>query len=198
MYERLALDVALWDQLGCLSPVALYVISPEGRVPDAVVEGLCQALDAAEKRMPRGFVPTEAAAQITNERGAAEMRAASGDGASVHRGSGTSWTVAVEGNARWRTSPLYRFLRVHPVADPAELVEALRPVSPHLAAAGLDGFGVDTAAVARALVGLGASRICRFGRFQSPPLDWCHDNQGVLLPLARLGDVESGAPSTAR
>ena len=25
---------------------------------------------------------------------------------------------------------------------------------------------------------------------QAPPLDWCHDGAGVLLPLAHLTDVE--------
>jgi hypothetical protein len=37
---------------------------------------------------------------------------------------------------------------------------------------------------------LGVSRICSLGTMQAPPLSWCHDGRGVLLPLARLSDAD--------
>ncbi len=190
--EALALDVALWDQLGCLSPLALFVQAPGGRVPEAVVEALAGALARAQERWPRGRVAPGSAAAVVQARDEAELRAAAGGGGAVLAGAGTSWTLVVETDARLRSAPLHRFLRVHPVADADALLAALRPAAPWLAAVGLAGFGPDAGALAARLAELGASRICPLGSMQSPPLGWCHDNRGVLVPLARLADVELG------
>src|SRR5690606_17223353 len=86
-----ALDVALWDQLGCLSPIAAYVLG-ERRAAERFAEALAAALAALERRMPRGRVEPAAAAAIARERAEAEMRAAAGEPVVVHAGPGTSWT----------------------------------------------------------------------------------------------------------
>ena len=95
-----------------------------------------------------------------------------------------------EADARLRASPLHRFVRVHPVSEPDELLAALAPAGPHLAGVAVTGFGSVTRELAEALAALGASRICRPGRLQAPPLAWRHDGQPVLLPLARFTDLE--------
>ncbi len=61
---------------------------------------------------------------------------------------------------------------------------------PHLSAVALDGFDRETPALCRALVGLGASRLCPCGAMQCPPLGWHRDGRGVLAPLARFTDSE--------
>ncbi len=94
-----------------------------------------------------------------------------------------------EADSRIRPAPLHRFVRVHPVAGVPELLEALNPVGRHLACVGVGGFADRRAELVAALTQLGASRICPIGAMQAPPISWCHDNQGVLLPLARLSDV---------
>ena len=88
------------------------------------------------------------------------------------------------------SAPQNRFIRVHPARDRRGLLAAIARVSPHLAAVGLAGFGAQTTEIARAIAGLGASRICAPGALQTPPLGWHHDGQPPLLPLARLTDVE--------
>ncbi len=70
--ERLALDVALWDQLGCLSPVCVYV--SDAGAADRVAEALAAALAQAETRWPRGAVEPAAAAAISHERAEADRR----------------------------------------------------------------------------------------------------------------------------
>ena len=188
--EGLALDVSMWDQLGCLSPIAVYVASDDADAPDRVAEALAGELGEAEKRWPRGAVDTAVAAQIQRERSRAELRAAAGEHVAVYSGAGTTWTVVREDSAEVRPAPLHRFIRVCPVADLAALVEALTPLSRHLAAVSIDGFGGQTDDAERALANLGASRLCRAGRMQRPPLGWRHDNRGVLTPLARFTDTE--------
>lgn len=178
--DALALDVALWDQLGCLSPLAIY--APE---PDAVAEALAAALERAESHLPRGTVDAHAAALTTHERDSAELRAS--DARSVRVLAGPTFTVVRESDATPRPSPLHRFVRVHPVDDPSSLRAALAPLASHLAGVALAGFGCDTRAMASMLAGLGASRVCPAGRLQAPPLSW---------PRGGL-DVLSAAPAPA-
>jgi hypothetical protein len=188
----LALDVALWDQLGCLSPLAVFAAG--GREGcDRVAEALAEGLEREERRMPRGRLGIEAAAAIARERDEAELRAAAGRPVRVLRGAGTSWTVVREADATPRPAPLHRFVRVAPVSGVGELVDALRPLGPHLAAVAVAGFGAEEPHLARRLAELGASRVCAPGRMQCPPLGWHQDGQGVLLPLARFTDLESGS-----
>ena len=102
----------------------------------------------------------------------------------------TAWTVVRENGPVLRPAPLHRFIRVAPVADPAALADALAPMGSHLAAIAVEGFGEQTPAVCRALAALGASRICRPGTMQSPPIGWHHSGRGVLTSLARFSDIE--------
>jgi len=190
--QGLALDVALWDQQGCLSPLALYVVGGGAEAADRAGEGLAAALAAAAERLPRGRPDAAAAALVAHERVEAEMRAAAGERVAVHAGAGTSWTIVREADARHRRAPLERFVRVHPVADEAALLATLGPLAPHLAAVGCAGFEPSRLdALAPALAALGASRICPLGSMQAPPLGWCHDGRGVLGPLARFCDRET-------
>jgi hypothetical protein len=188
--EALTLDVALWDQLGCLSPIAVYVVGGGAAAPDRVAEALAAALASAEARWPRGALDPRAAGAVAHEREGAELRRDAGQSVWVRAGAAGEWTVVREESAEPRPAPLHRFVRVHPVARRAELIAALTGLGPHLAAVAVEGFGDDTPGLARALADLGASRVCAFGQMQCPPLDWHHDGRGVFTPLVRFSDLE--------
>jgi hypothetical protein len=187
---QLALDIALWDQLGCLSPIAAYVIDPAGDATARFAERIADALADLEMRLPRGRSDPAAAALASQERAEAEMRAAADSRVLVHMGQTRAWSVIVEADSKARFAPLHRFIRVHPVPSREALSDVLRPQSRHLAAVGLAGFRRDSHDTARELAQLGASRICSLGSMQSPPLAWRHDNRGVFPPLARLSNIE--------
>lgn len=191
--EGLALDIALWDQLGCLSPIAVYVIGPGLEAADRVADALADSLGRLASRLPRGRVEPAAAARTSHERAEAEMRLAAGRPIALHIGDG--WTVVRESDATVRPSPLHRFVRVHPVQDEAGLLDALGPLGPHLAAVALAGFGGQERRLARGLADLGVSRLCRPGAMQSPPFDWHHDGTPLLAPIARFTDLEPPGPS---
>ena len=178
----LARDVALWDQLGCLSPVALYVLGAE-RVSGALLAELEAAFEAAARRWPRGRVPAEAHASAAAARDTAELRAAAG--ADVRVRAARDFTLVAEPDAVFRGSPLYRFVRIHPVPNTETLLAALAPLAPHLAAVGVGGLGEEREALEAGLARLGAGRVCPLGRLQAPPLGWSHEGRGVLLPLLR-------------
>jgi hypothetical protein len=182
----LALDVALWDQLGCLSPLAVHVASADRSAAARVAEALADALAVAESRWPRGAVAADVAAAITRERAEAEMR-----GAPLFASRGTEWSVVLEPDASRRAAPLHRFVRVSPKRDVDAALAALRPLGARLQGVALAGFGGAHDEVAAALAELGASRVCAPGALQSPPLAWPRDNLPVLLPLARFAAIES-------
>lgn len=186
--ERLALDVALWDQLGCLSPVAVYAVGDAAA--DALAEALAAALAALEQRMPRGRIDVQTASEIAHQRAEAELRAAAGARVAVHASQGTRWTVVREDACAVRPAPLHRFVRVFALSAPAELLAAAAPYATQLAGVALEGFGAETPTLARGLADLGASRVCAPGALQAPPLGWHRDGLGVLAPLARLSDPE--------
>jgi hypothetical protein len=186
--DGLALDVALWDQLGCLSPVAVYVVGRGGLVPEEIEQEMVRAFEAVEPRLPRGKLGAEAATAEAHERAEAELRAASDPALRLH--CGAAWTLVCERDLRFRNAPLHRFVRVHAVADAAELQTALAPLSRHLAGVAFEPGESSPEPWLSALQRVGPSRICRPGRLQAPPLAWSHDGQGPLRPLVRFTDME--------
>jgi hypothetical protein len=156
-----------------------------------LAEALAVALAEAEQIWPRGRIDAAAARDIARERAEAELRCAAGRAVAVHGSDSTAWTVVLEDGPTLRPAPLHRFVRVVPVADAASMLDAIRPLGPHLAAVAIEGFGDRTRALAGELAELGASRVCAPGALQSPPLDWRHAGRGVLTPLARFSDIEA-------
>lgn len=188
----LAVDVALWDQLGCLSPAAVYV-QGDAAAARRVGERLAAELRALSARWPRGRVEAANAARFAHERDAAELRVASGAALALHADTRAGFCVVCETDAAMRPAPLHRFARVHPVTDTGALVATLKPLRRHLAGVALAGFGAEQPALARALRQLGASRVCEPGALQAPPLSWESEGRGVLASLARRS-----APSPPR
>ncbi len=186
----LALDVALWDQQGCLSPLAVYAVGRDGEAPDRLAEALSHALASLERRLPRGALDPADAASFRHECDGAELRAAADARIRLLGGVAQRHAVVREADAAPRPAPLNRFVRVKPVENPEALLAALRPLAAHLAGVALAGFGSSQDTVVRDLADLGASRLCRPGELQSPPLAWRHEGRPVLLPLARFTDRE--------
>ncbi|MCH2187355.1 hypothetical protein MK280_15970 [Myxococcota bacterium] len=185
--ENIALDVALWDQQGCLSPAALYVVGPdaaEGGARLGPAGGA--ALEDLNATLPPGAAETQAAAQIVHERDQAEIRSAAGHPTTVLTGAENAWTVVLEGDSTWRPCPGHRFLRLYPVDGLRELEGALNPVAAHLSTAALTALPHRRPELEQTLLALGASRICSPGRMQAPAVNWPHDGQSLLAPLVRI------------
>jgi len=180
----LALDIALWDQLGCLSPVAVHVCG-DAAAHQRVGEALARALEQVERELPRGAVDARAAALFAHERAGAELRAAAGQSVVLYTAEDASWAVVCEPDAAPRPAPLHRFVRVHRLSAPDQLGAALGPLAAQLAGVAVAGFDRAEGEVAISLRRLGASRVCAPGELQSPPLDWPRDGLAVLGALVR-------------
>ena len=183
----IALDTALWDQQGCLSPLAVFVLSADAEAPDRVADALATALTAAEQHWPRGSVTPAAASVIAQERDTAMLRESASGRVRVLTPAGGAFTVVREQDCQLRAAPLHRFLRVHPAPDADALERGIAPYARHLAGVAHAGLAPDAIQL---LVRTGASRLCAPGILQCPPLDWHHDGMPVLTPMARITDIE--------
>lgn len=146
--DALALDLALFDGRGCMSPVAVF--SP---IPDAGVR-LAAALDRVEARLPRGAVRPAEAARIRERVALARVLGAARIGSAS--------AVLELPIDRFEPTGLPRVVPVH-ACDRAGFVSAIRHVAHELSTIGTD----ET-------VGLGV-RESPLGWMQRPPLDRLHD-----------------------
>ncbi len=188
----LALDVALWDGRGCLSPAwALVSDSPRGRAAE-LAHALAGALEELDETLPRGELSLAESADLLELRARAAVR----EGTRLELAAGaSSWTVVLE-NGEVRPPPGgLRFISVVPFSEIDGLARFSASLAPHLSCVGHAGFGGGVARLSALAVEAGASRLCPIGRMQLPPFDWNHDGQGPLRPLVRRLDVEGQAPS---
>jgi hypothetical protein len=186
--EGFALDVARWDQTGCLSPVVVYLVGLESSTAHAVSREIAAALERISHRMPRGEITTTIATSHANERAEARMREASGNtSGNTMLFEGKDYTVVLEANAAPRPAPLYRFLRLMPVASLDALERALEPFGDHLSNLAVAGFSAaESRELQQRLIRFGPSRSTQPGRLQAPPIDWPHDGMPIFTALARF------------
>jgi len=191
--EGLALDVARWDQMGCLSAVVVYLLGVDTALAEQIAERVSDALARLEDSMPRGSIETARAAQLASERAEARMRVATSGGRLLE---GRGHTVVLEADAQARPAPLGRFLRLMPVSTHAELLERLTPFAGQLSSVAIAGLAEENSVpdprssgdlpLLSQLSHLGVSRITEPGRLQTPPVDWPHDGLPLFTPLARM------------
>lgn len=154
--EDLALDLALYDGRGCMSPVAVF--SP---IPDAAAR-LADAMAALEVRLPRGRLTPAEGASVRERTALARVLGR----ATV----GPAWAVLELPVERFTPAGLPRVATVHTASFPAFLA-AIEPFAPSLSVLGTDrptGLTV---------------RECALGRMQLPPLDRLHDGVDWLRAI---------------
>jgi len=189
--ERVAHDVSLFDQQGCVSPHVVYVEGGGGVPPEVFAEELAAAMAAFERRMPRGRLTTEEGAAIRQARAEAELRELRGDRVRLLVSpAGTAWTVIYEEDAAFVPSCLNRVVRVKPLANLGDLPALLRPVSRYLQTVGAAMSPERRNRLADLLAPLGVCRVCSVGGMPHPPLHWHHDGGFNLLPLLKWTAIE--------
>ena len=183
-----ALDIARWDQSGCLSPVLIYARAGDPRDCLGFAAALAEELERVGQSLPLGAMTAGERTFRASERSEARLRAAA-ERALLFEGE--SATVVLEMDTMPRPAPLNRFVRVIPITDLNALEVALRPFAGHLASVGVGGLSARDRELLRDLASFfGVSRLSQPGRMQTPPIDWPHDGLGNLTPLARFVQCE--------
>lgn len=187
-----AYDIAVYDQLGCLSPQLIYVEEGGTITPKEFAACLADGLDDWQTRLPRGSLPGGAATTIRNLRDQAEWQALAGKDVVLHVSScGTDWTVVYDADPTFVPSPLYRTVRVKPLREVAQLGELVAAWRPLLEAVGVAAAPSERARVGELLTDLGVNRVCPLGTMQHPPLSWRHGGRPRVGDFVRWTGVES-------
>ncbi len=189
--HKVAYDVALYDQQGCLSPQLIYVKEGGDVTPKEFAALLATGLAHWQTELPRGPVSPEVSTAIRRARDEAEWQALAGKDVVLHASpNGTDWTVVYDADPTFVQSPLYRTIRVKPLRDIAQLGGILEAWRPYLEAVGVAAGPERTATLADTLVALGVSRVCPIGTMQRPPLSWRHGGRPRVGDLVRWVGVE--------
>jgi hypothetical protein len=187
--ERAAMDVAAWNQRGCLSPHVIYI--EERADGEDFANLLAETLEAMEKTHPRGTLPAEDAAAIATRRAFYEVRSAHLPETKIWASrESTAWTVILENDPRFQISCQNRFIYVKVVPDLTAALQGAELVRDHISTVGLACDPAQTSELARRLARWGAKRICPLGQMQQPPLGWRHDGRPPLGDLVTWIDWE--------
>lgn len=172
-----ALDVAAYDQRGCMSPHAIVVEAGEVSGAD-FARRLADALDAIEDELPRGALPSGVGASQIQWRGLCATR-----GELFER---RASAVAHDPAGAIRPSPGYRNVLVVTVSSLEAFAARVDGLGAHLKTIGVAG---DVASVARALPPSVVPRVCPAGQMQRPGLLALADGQLPWTGLQRFIDL---------
>lgn len=178
-----ATDVLTYDQLGCLSPQAIYF--PRGTDVVTLGDRLSQALEShwqSLKKKPKR--PISVAARIAEARDGAF-----GLGHRVWWPRHLGWTLICDSNPAFQPSPLHGVIYLRQVSE-SKLAAALASVKGQISTVGV--AGKMSASVENIFLDLGVTRFCPAGLMQFPPLTWHHDGRAPLAELVTWVDAEGG------
>lgn len=171
--QRVALDVAAYDQRGCLSPQVLYVQrggAIDGRGFARVL--FEETLPELAQLLPPGAATLADQAQALQWRGAAQVRGELFDG--------RTFAVSYEATHDPRPSPGGRLISVYDCDSPDDFARAIAPVGGALKCVGVAGGREYRMRLAQSLRLTAAPRICRAGEMQTPPFQIYADGQAPL------------------
>lgn len=185
--QKAAMDVALYDQRGCLSPQVYYVESGGEMSPLDFARQVAEALDVLSWKLPKGAYRTDEASRIQQLRGTLPLKG----GVVFQSSQGVGWTVLYDLKPEFRPSPLSRTLWIKPVDDLARIAPLIEPVRQVIQAIGLAAPKERAAALVEGLSKVGGCRFCSIGEMQRPSLSGYHDGVPRLLPLLRFVEWEN-------
>jgi Acyl-CoA reductase (LuxC) len=180
--ESLARDVALFEQLGCLSPHHILVISTSHDASRDFAARIASALERLAVSMPPAKIPLRDAAEIVGIRERARWRRIAGEPIDLFEGARLGWTVISEPAKAFKVSPGFRTVYVSGMRDESELRACLGTTSGRIEAIAVAGGDTANRWIPEILDGLGVSYVSAPGEMQSPPLLWRHGG-GVFLDL---------------
>ncbi len=190
--QQAAFDVAMYDQLGCLSPHLFYVESGGKHLPRQFAIALSKALMKLQKVLPRGDVSTKTAAALHHFRSLYEMKQADGQNIGIFGSdSGNLWTVLYEDSLTYSLSPLFRTIRIQPIDDRMHVIPLLESWRPYLQAAGVAVSPERLPSLAESLGMMGVNRITSIGHMQKPGVGWHQDGRLTFGELVRWVDIEN-------
>ncbi len=170
--DALAYDFSVYDQQGCLSPRAVFVPAEAAATVTELCARLAEAMRRLAVRLPRRTLSLEERSAHARRRDEALVANACGGEEFVLSQAGDDFLLTVAPAAGFTLGCLDRHVDVRTYRQKSEISAALAPFSGKIACIGLAGLAGDWSALARETA---ATRLCRLGEMQRPPLGWTHD-----------------------
>ena len=172
-----AMDVSLWDQRGCLSPVVWFVEENTKGVARRFAQLLQEALDSLRTSLPVGETSMEAAVGFM----------AVGDESWVRQVGERSVQVIGENihlsRERAFADNTHRRLQVFPISNWQEVLHGMAGWHGRVSTATLAASPSRREEIMEVLAPVGITRICVPGEAQSPSITWHQDG---IPPLKSL------------
>ncbi len=184
--QRLAHELAIWDQNACTAPQVCYV---QGTVEaEQVAAATAAALAKVNVTLPPGAAGPDTATEIQKWRGVYEVAEARGEAKLFQSPRGVDWTVIYDTNPEVKDSPLHRTLRIVPYREFREVRDAcLLPMRTYVQTIGLCAGTAEISTLVEDLGHLGVLRILDLGEMSTGGMiDEPHDGLYDLPQLMNL------------
>ena len=169
--HRFAVDIAMWDQEGCLSPHVIFVTRSVD--VESAAHLLAEALEHLDDRLPAGEMTFHRKLSIRRLRSEVQGRMLADPTIRMWPPGGVSgWRVVLDPKGPLRPSPLGRTVYVRRIAGDAELVEQLRIWDGKLQCLGVAADPGYLPHLTGPIGELGATRLCAAGMMQEPGPQW--------------------------
>jgi hypothetical protein len=126
IFDDLAYDTCMLEQLGCLSPQAILLLTDDWGKVERFSQELANAMARMSEKLPIGSRAPAQQAAIQQWRGAYAARRAAGEKVLLLASAGTEWTVAAAENLDLDERVAYRFARVWPIPSVNKAMSLLR------------------------------------------------------------------------
>jgi hypothetical protein len=186
--RQAALQVALFDQQGCLSPQLLLVEETDRAATARFTDDLVRELARLAVTLPRAPLTVDEATLV--RRFLERQRWLEQEGADVHVEADPAGRFAVvsDRTAALPASPLHRHVIIVPVASVDAAAMRLTPLDGQLEAIGYAGPERRLGEAAALAASCGAHRLCPLERMQAPPFAWRQSGHGRLRSFLAAAD----------
>ena len=187
--EGFARDVCRLDQQACSSPQTLFVEADKAGL-EKIAQDLAQALQAVSPTIPGQLPDSSEQAEITSVVAVAQAEQALGLTQVIQDEQQGRWRILIDYRDGLRPSPLYRTIWLKPIQRD-QITRLIRPMRAWLQSCGLACGIQSLAAISRALLSAGVTRIARPGHMVDSYLGSPHDGVYALQQLARRVTVDA-------
>ncbi len=186
LYERAALDVAVYDQQGCLSPHMFFVQEGGKKTPREFAIQLLEALGDMENTLPPRFLSLDEKLNIRSFLSRYEFH----PNAEIFQSPSGRSVVIFLPESRLPLSCLNRVIFVVPFSGISQVLETISGYVGKISTVSVAVTRKQLKALMEPLHRLGVSRICPVGWMQLPSAVWHRDNRPVLSDFLLWTDWE--------
>lgn len=197
MAQRLALDIARWDQQACSSPHVIYVIDKDVKSAHLLLETLFDELIGLSETLPVGELSFDEKVEIRKVRELARMAQARGE-ARLECPESFDFTLVLEYDAQFKVSCLNRTVFIKRVASLEELLIHVEPLGSYLQTVGVEASPELLMELEDVFFELGAKRVTELGGMSEGSDGAPHEGDFFLNRLTEKVAVEHRVTAESR